>query len=318
MGSTLDYDLDADLRVRAAWLYYMEGLTQDAVAQVLGTTRARVLRILTQCRRDGTVQIRVTAPLADCALAERRLEAAYGLERAIVIPQPQSDENVHALIGATTGAYLDAVLGDGMTVGLGWGETLNASLPQLSPRRLRDLTVVSLLGGLTDVSAVNPSEFAWRFADRLGGRCYIMAAPVFAPDATTRTALVRHPGISEVFARAERLDLAIVSVGNMSPASTLKKYALLDRGDWASLERAGAVGDLLCRFMDADGRLIDHPINERVVAVDPHALRPARRVVLASGGWEKAASIRAALLLLKPNVLVTDAHVAETLLAPKG
>ena len=36
-----DLDLDEDLRIRAAWLYYMEGLTQDQVAQELGMTRAR-------------------------------------------------------------------------------------------------------------------------------------------------------------------------------------------------------------------------------------------------------------------------------------
>ena len=51
------FDLDADVRTRAAWLYYMEGLTQDAVAQSLGMTRARVLRMLASCREDGTVQI---------------------------------------------------------------------------------------------------------------------------------------------------------------------------------------------------------------------------------------------------------------------
>ena len=314
MASPVHHDLEADLRIRVAWLYHMEGMTQDAVARLLGITRARVLKILTQCRRDGTVQIRVTAPSADCSLYERQLEKAFSLERAIVIPSPQDEENVNTLVGAVTGAYLDEVLTDGMTVGLGWGETLSASLPQLPRRHLKDLTVVSLLGGLTEVSAANPSEFAWRFADRLGGRCYIMAAPVFAPDEATRLALVGHPGISEVFARAERLDLAIVSVGNLSPLSTMKKYALLDRADWSTLECAGAVGDLLCRFMDSQGRLVRHPVNERVVAVHPHTLRSARRVVLASGGWQKAASIRAAMTLLRPNVLITDAHVADALL----
>ena len=314
----MDFDIETDTHARIAWLYYAEGLTQDAVAQLLGITRVRVVKILNQCRQDGTVQIRVVSRLVHCSEAERALEAQYGLERAIVVPAPQRDASVNGLIGSVTGQYLDEVLADGMTIGLGWGETLSASLPQIPRRRFENMTIVSLLGGLTEVSSVNPSEFAWRFADRLGARCYMMAAPVFAPDPVTRDALAGHPGIGQVFGRAERLDLAIVSVGDLSPDSTILKYALLKREEWSSLEQAGAVGDVLCRFVDADGGLLDHPVNRRVVAVHPRALSMARRLVLASGGWQKAAAIRAAMRLLKPQVLVTDFNVAERLLAERS
>ncbi len=313
----LNFNLEADLRVRIAWLYHIEGLTQDAIAQRLGTTRARVLRILNECRRDGTVQIRITAELTDCAAVERQLEKLYGFERAIVIPRPQNEDQVSAILGGVTGAYLEEILQDGMTVGLGWGETLSAALPHVTPRRFEKMTVVSLLGGLTKVSSVNPSEFAWRFADRLHAQCLMIAAPVYAPDVTTTAALLRHRGIAEVFARANRLDLAIVSVGNLAPTSTMRRYELLDRDDWLSLERAGAVGDVLCRFIDAQGRLVEHEVNERVVAAHPDQLANARRVVLASGGWRKAESVLAAIRLIRPQILITDFDVAETLLAPR-
>lgn len=308
-------DLEADLRVRTAWLYYMEGMTQDAVAQVLGITRVRVLRILAQCRRDGTVQIRVNLGTSSNVTVERQLEEQFGLQRAIVIPRPQVEGDANALIGAATGAYIQDVLTDGMTVGLGWGETLTASLINIPRRRLENLTVVSLLGGLTKVSAVNPSEFAWRFADRLEASCFIMAAPVYAPDSLTRDALMRHPGIKELNDRARRLDLAIVSVGDLSPLSTINRYELLDRRDLVSVEQAGAVGDVLCRFMNAAGEVLDHPVNSRIIAVDPRDLKTARSIILASGGWKKTEAIRAALRLVRPTVLITDFDVAERLVS---
>ena len=115
-----DYDIENDIRTRAAWLYYMEGLTQDAVAQSLGITRARVLRMLAACREDGTVQIRVTTQLSSCVELERKLERRYKLERAVVVPKPQDHTKVGAILGAATGAFLEDVLADGMTVGLGW------------------------------------------------------------------------------------------------------------------------------------------------------------------------------------------------------
>lgn len=308
------YDTEADLRTRTAWLYYMEGLTQDAVAQILGITRARVLRMLAAAREDGTVQIRVTTELSRCVALARRLEDKFGLERAVIIPVTQDEGRIPDLIGAATGAYLDEILADGMTVGLGWGRTLSASLPHMTQRRFERMTVVSLLGGLTRAALFNPSEFAWRFADRLGAECFMMAAPVFAPDSQTRDALINHSGLDTIFRRAEQLDLAIVSVGDLSPNSMLGKFGVLSRDEIASLLRAGTVGDLLCRFLTDSGDVLDHPLNDRVISATPKMLQQARKIVLASGGWEKLSVLRASLSLIKPHVLITDEHVAESLL----
>jgi DNA-binding transcriptional regulator LsrR (DeoR family) len=140
-----------------------------------------------------------------------------------------------------------------------------------------------------------------------------MAAPVFAPNRATRDALLGHAGISEIFDRASSLDLAIVSVGEITPHSTFAEYGLLTPAEIASLEQAGAVGDVLCHFVDADGAAIDHPVNERVVAHHPYELRRARNVVLASGGWNKIAAVRAAIRTLQPSVLITNERVAERL-----
>jgi transcriptional regulator with XRE-family HTH domain len=78
-----------DLKTRVCWLYYVEGMTQDEVAGLVGLTRSKVLRILANSRADGTVQIRVSSKISDCVELERKIEAQFGLERAIVIPSPQ-------------------------------------------------------------------------------------------------------------------------------------------------------------------------------------------------------------------------------------
>jgi DNA-binding transcriptional regulator LsrR (DeoR family) len=302
-----------DLKTKVAWLYYMEGMTQDEISKTLGLSRSRVLRILASSRQSGMVQIRVTTKLSYCVSLERALETRYGLERAIVIPKPQDASATQDIIGSVLGGYLSENIPEKATIGLGWGKTLSASLPGIEYRDQTGISVLSMLGGLTRVSGANPSEFAWRLADRLNAECYLMAAPVFAPDARTREALLSHPGIQEIFRRASRLDLAILSVGDLSPFSTVSEYFLLERDELAALQAAGAVGDVLCRFIDADGNIIDHPVNERVVAVDPRDLRGARKLVLASGGWQKYEVIRGAMRLLKPHVLITDELVGERL-----
>ncbi len=181
-------------------------------------------------------------------------------------------------------------------------------LPAIVPRTADGVRVLSMLGGLTRVSEVNPSEFAWRVADRLSAECYMLAGPVYAPDRQTRDALMSHPGIAEVFARARSLDMAILSVGDLTPHSVFSEYGLLTREEIASLE--AAVGDVLCHFIDADVNLVDHPVNERVLAVNPLDLRGTRNIVLASGGWHKLTTIRGALKLLRPTVLIVNELVA--------
>ena len=308
-------DISDDLKTKVSWLYYMEGLTQDEISKVLGLSRSRVLRILANSRQSGLVQIRVTSKLSDCVELERSLEAKYGLERAIVVPKPQNPSATHDAIGAVLGDYISDAITANMTIGLGWGKTLSASLPHIEFREQAGINVISMLGGLTRVSGSNPSEFAWRLADRVSAACYLMAAPIYAPDPRTRDALLNHPGISEVFDRVRKLDLAIISVGDLSPVSTVAEYFLLDRDELSTLQAAGAVGDVLCRFIDVDGNVLKHPVNDRVIAVEPHDLSAARKLVLASGGWQKCEVVRGALRLLKPHVLVTDELVAERLVS---
>lgn len=307
-------DLSEDLRTRAAWLYYKEGMTQGEVAEELGLNRAKVLRMLAASRLDGTVQIQVHSKQSISVALERELEKKFQLERAIVVPVPKQVDLLPEIIGGMLGEYLTGILTDNMAIGLGWGKTLSLCLPAIPQRTETQMSVISLLGGLTRVSTFNPSEFAWRLGGRLAADAYLVAAPVFAPDERTRDALLSHPGIREVFLRSENLDVAIVSVGDMSPGSSFNRYGLLKREELISLEKAGAVGDILCRFITADGEVLDHDINRRVVAVDPRTLRTARKIILASGGMQKYAAIRGAMKLLRPHVLLTDLDVAQRLL----
>lgn len=306
-------DLTDNLRTRAAWLYYKEGMTQGQVAQELGLNRAKVLRMLAASRMDGTVQIRVLSKQSSCIALERELERKFNLDRAIVVPVPKQAEQLPEIIGGVLGEYITDLLKENLIIGLGWGKTLSSCLPSIPQQTDAHISVVSLLGGLTRVSAFNPSEFAWRLGDRLAAEAYLIAAPVFAPDERTRDALLTHPGIREVFRRSENLDVAVVSVGDLSPGSTFSRYSLLEREELMSLQKAGAVGDILCRFINADGEILDHDVNRRVVAVDPRSLRTARKIVLASGGWHKYGVFRAALKMLSPHVVLTDLEVAQRL-----
>ena len=303
-----------DLRVRAAWLYYVEDMTQEQIARFMNISRAKVIRLLASARDNGIVRIRIEDRASEQIALERQLVAAFGLADAVVVPAPADEADITTVVGHAAGTYLTDQLKDGMSVGVGWGATLHMSLKALGGQPCQRLSVVSLLGGMTHSRAVNPSAVARRIADAFGADCYQLTAPVMVADESVRAALWSEPGLRELLERARRVDLALVSVGDVSEEATLFRQGLLPRSALASLQAAGAVGDVLCHFIDAEGKVVDHPVNRRVVAVDLDDLRRMPRIVVAAGGRRKVAAIRAALKGTGAGVLITEEGAARGLL----
>lgn len=316
LGVVLDVlAADEQRRTRIAWLYYVEGLTQAEIADRLGISRVKVVRDLQIGRQTGLVHIRINGRLASCVALERALEKRFGLREAVVVPTPLDEVHLPATLGVALGSWLSDRVSPGQTLGVGWGRTLHWSVRALRRREVPGLTVVSLLGGIGRGSEINMYETASRVAEALGAQCYYLAAPAFAGSADLRDMLLAQPALQEVLERARRADVAVVSVGSLGPEATNRRIGLIDAEEARQLAEGGAVGDLLCHFLDAAGRPVDHPLNACAVglAIGDLARIPAR--VLASGGPEKVAILRAALAGGYANHLITDERTAERLVA---
>jgi DNA-binding transcriptional regulator LsrR (DeoR family) len=308
-------DREEQLTTRAAWLYFVAGLTQAQIGKKLGINRIRINRLLAQAREQGMVQIRITGRLADCVELEERLTSRFGLEGAVVVPTPPNQALIPHVIGAAAGNVLAERLKDGMSVGVGWGRTLRLSLRSVPRRPLRKLSVVSLMGGLTRGAAMNPHETASHLADLVDAQCYYIAAPALADSEATRDVILGQPAIRDVFDRIERLDLALVSVGDLHPKSTIAQVGLVGGEDIESLQKAGAAGDLCCHWLDELGRVVDHPLNRRAIAPPPSALKQIPCVIVPSGGPHKIGILHGALHAGMINVLITDEVTAAGVLA---
>ena len=304
---------DEQRRTRIAWLYYVEGLTQAEIAARLGVSRVKVVRDLQVGRQTGLVQIQINGRLASCVALERRLEKSFALKEAVVVPTPQDPAHLPATLGIALGSWLSDRLRAGQTLAVGWGRTLHWSVRALRRRDLPGLTVVALLGGIGRGSEINMYETAARVAETLGAQCYYLAAPAFAAASAMRDMLLAQAGLREVLDRARRADIALVSVGTLGPTATNRRIGLLGDTEAAELTAAGAVGDLLCTFLDRDGRPVDHPLNTCSVGLPVPDLATLPAAVLASGGAEKVTMVRAALVGGYVNHLITDEGTAEAL-----
>ncbi len=307
--------MDAEhLVARVAWYYYIANMTQQEIADRLGLTRLRVNKIIGQVRADGSVQVEIRLPLASCVELEEELKGRYNLTDAVVVPALRDEEAQKRVIGEAAGLLLEGMLKDGQTIGIGWGKTLVSAVRKLTSRRFSRTRVVSLMGGLTRGSGANTFEVANQLARVLGAECHYIPSLLYYPDDESFAGLMSYPPLAEVLDEARQADAVLVSCGDLSGRSQLFSAVSITPQEIDELKERGAVGELLGTFLDAEGHVVDHSLNSRVMALHPSDLDPIRTAILASGDTYKLPVIRAILRSGHVNHLVTDEAVAEGLM----
>ena len=308
---------DEQLRVRVAWLYFMEGLTQADIAGKLGITRLRANRLLGEARASGLVNIQVNARLAGCVELERQLVQETGLKDAVVVPTPTDPRtrsrpcwaapppNTWRGISARTACAGSASAG-----------APRCARPSAIWQRgnFPELSINSMMGGLTHGLELNTFEIASEFARRINGQCNYLAAPIYAGSPRSRDTILAQDVFRETFQRLATNDVALLSVGDLSRRSLLIRYGLPRDVTVNSLRAAGAVGDIMGTFLDPRGQPVKHAVNKRVIAAPIEMLRKIATVIVASGGLNKTAILAGVLRAKLCSVLVADEATARAAL----
>ena len=310
-------DPSREMRVRAAWLYYVEGLTQQATAKLLKINRVQVTRLLAEARKRGEVDIRINASISSIIEVERAVEHAFGIAKVIIAPMASEELDPTKAIASIAGQFISNYVQSDMKIGVGWGRTLYSTLPHIRGSDLEKIRVISLLGGISQAKRFNPAEFAWQFTELFNGEGYLVPAPALVDSAETKHALLEHCGINQIFELADDLDVAFLSAGGIEGITTSYRLGHVSEAERQSLIAAGAVGDLLYNFISEDGDLVDHNVNTRVISIGIDRLKNAKDRILISGGKEKVKVLLGCLRLVKPTVFITDEITAKAILSLK-
>jgi DNA-binding transcriptional regulator LsrR (DeoR family) len=311
--------IDAEQRFLAqvAWAYYVEGLTQEKVAEKLGATRLRVNKALSEAHRVGLVRITFNTAYAACFDLEQALCQKFGLKQAYVAPAPAQETDVQTITGAALGNLLSEILADPAvkSFGMSWGGTLNIATRFLAAIERPDLEVISVMGGLTRGSDLNSFEITTRLADLLGAQHSYFTAPLYAGSAESRDTIMQLDVFRDILERIRAVDALAMAAGDLSKRSLLMRDALPNGTTIEELQKAGGVGDILGTVIDAAGTPIDHPINEKVIGIGIPDLARIPNVILAAGGAHKIAVCRAILGLGLIDTFVTEENTARALVA---
>jgi deoxyribonucleoside regulator len=158
-------------------------------------------------------------------------------------------------------------------------------------------------------------EVVERFGTSSGASIRLMAAPAIVGRAGLRRALEADSAVGETLQAARRAPSAVFGMGLLGPDSVHVASGYLDAADLAKLQRAGAVGDVLGRFLTLEGRIALPALDERTVGLPLEELRSKALTVGVAAGPGKGPIVLAALRTGCLRHLVTDQATAEWVLA---
>jgi len=307
----------------AAFLYYVQGLSQAEVARTLGVTRSNVSRMLTAAREQYIVRFEIDYPRNRDLELERQLLLAFegnGVREVIVTPAKETGDlrlsQGLLSVGQACCGWIETNMADGQRLGLCWGSTIESMVESAHFNRRVNVDVVQIAGELSIDSRFSGHDLVRNLAQRLGGTYQYFNAPAAAVDEDTANALARSPQVARALESARGCNVVIVGIGQFGEGSSnlfMERVGASEAEVQEASDR-GAVGQLSGRFFDSGGRQLDLAINRRVLSLDLYDLLDIETVVAVASGERKAPAVRAAIEGGLVHVLVIDEPLAKRLL----
>jgi deoxyribonucleoside regulator len=308
------------LMLRAAQLYYRLNLTQDEVGKRLGVSRFKVGRLLDRALRESAVRIEIVHPAARLVALEDALVERFGLRGAVVVDAPATgspadDEQLaRERVGGAAAAHL-AALHPGGAIGVSWGRTMLELAARLRPGWTSATEIVQLNGAISrSARPTRAHEVVERFGTTTGAAIRLMAAPAIVGSPELRRALEEDHAVGETLAAARQAPTAVFGLGVFGPDSAHVASGYLDDADVAALEKAGAVGDVVGRFLAPDGSIALPALDERTVGLPVADLGAKPLTVGLAAGAGRGPVALAALRAGCLRVLVADEPTADWVL----
>lgn len=305
------------LIVQVAKLYYDLERTQSQIAGELGLTRWQVGKLLTEAKEAGIVRIEITPRAGRRTTMELDLQRSFGVKEAIVVPTGDIEDPglVTDSVAQAAATHLASLSPKPALMGVSWGRTMSAVARALPKDWCPGLHVV-LINGSTALTATNSrnSAVAEEFAQSTGGRATLLPVPAIIGSKSTRQALEQDPVLGRVFALAEEAPVLCFGLGGLTSQSVLLGSGYLGDDDIARLRDLKAVGDIMGRFVDRDGRVADSQLDDRTIGLRLESLAAKERVIGVAAGEDKHRIAAACLRAGYVTDLVTDEVTARRIL----
>jgi len=300
---------------KIASLYYLEGLTQQSIANKLNISRTKVSRYLTRARSEGIAEIKINYPAKDFSSLEYQIEKKYKISECIIVDTLESSEATIEAMSESLNNILSRILEDGSHIGIGWGGSLREISKYINVMEKSDIKVVPMIGGLGKTgTGVHTNSVAKNIADRMNGVSYMIHSPAVLDNKETKEIVEKDSNVREIMEMSSKIDTAIIGISDLGMDSTLIKTGSFTVEDFKYLESLDVVGDVNLIFIDENGNHIPNKIDERIVRVSLDGLKKINNLIGVAFGRRKLKVLLGALRGHIINVLFTDEETANGIL----
>lgn len=301
-----------------AEMYYLQGLTQNQIAQHLEIDRSTVSRMLAEARREKIVDVRISRPLAIDLDLQGQLRERAGFQDALVmVTRGENPDSLLRRLGEITAQYIVPKLEHNMIIGLSWGTGVSAVVDALQINHFIPLKIVQLVGSLgAQTTAYDGHGLVQRLAQKLDSESYILNAPFSVESPEIARSLMNTPSVQQALDLGRRCDLAILGVGSTEMAhSSFYQAGYVPAEELHQLQELGMVGDVCGLHFTEAGMAPEIDFHQRIITINSQDLRSIPlRVALASGEY-KVKPVLGALRAGFINVLITDQKTARGILS---
>lgn len=306
-------DIRLDQKVRAAWMYYIAGQNQSEIASQLGTSRPVVQRLIAAAKEEGIVSISLHHPVANCLDYAQLLQEKYRLIECNVVPAFNEESTLDSV---SFGCYqlMARYLQDDKEkiIGLGSGLTLKKALQRIDfdSQNTRCVALISAMDA--DGQCNYYDDVPLLLTSKIKAKYYQWPAPRYAQTQEEYDMWCTSRLFRSVSAVARQADVIFVGIGPLGTQSPIFKDGFINQAQMDELTARGGIGEIMGRFIDAEGGVVDSEINRMITSYDIRQ-NQCPRIAVACGEYKRPA-ILAALKGCWINGLVTDEHTARWLL----
>ncbi len=301
--------------IEAAWMYYHDGLNQAEIAKRLEVSRATVVNYLQEAREKGYIRISLSPEVFSGHQLAEDLRERFGLQAAFVMPNGANEEASLMRVARGAAEWLPSLLEAGDRLGVAWGRTVYEVAEALDQSRLKDVTVSQLVGSMATPYGFTAEICSAHMAQNLGAKCINLHAPAVLSDPALAARLREEPIIQNQLEALSHCNKAIFAAGSCDPESHIVGSGVASDEDLAWYVAHGATGVLCGRFIDASGKAIPGPLDDRMIGVTLDKLQGLDMGLLVSDGADKVVPMRAAIAGGYVTHVVTSAETARAMLA---
>ena len=304
-----------------ARMYYVEGMSQLEIAELLFFSKAKVSRALKIAREQNIVEFHINYPLKQSTLLEVELKRKFGLVDAVVVTDLYNNQTAAVSIkriGEMGAAYLDRILQDGDRVGLSWGRTMHQLVSQMKPERPKKIQVVQLVGSSTEgyATELETPTLVQEMAKAYQGAYALLYAPMYIENDIVRKELMKERVIQSTLEKIRSVNYIVTGIADVATHERAVTWmGFLSENKKQDLIRKGAVGYMCGYFFDKDGQKLNDRINDRIIGIQFDEIMRVPNVIAVAGGIDKTHAIHAAIKGKLVNRLITDSRIAEKLLS---